>query len=177
MSICKIKCEKTQKIYNCVNNLNDKVVFILEKYAAPILLLVIRIWMASIFFKSGLTKIANIESTISLFEYEYSLPIISPIFATYCSIIFELGCSILLFLGLASRIAALPLIGMTLVIQFLVFQNPEHFYWLFLFSIILVFGGGKLSADFFLKKVLNKIFDNTPKKISLFEKITKFFKK
>jgi putative oxidoreductase len=177
MSICKIKCEKTQKIYNCVKNVNDKMVFILEKYAVPIFLLVIRIWMASIFFKSGLTKIANVDSAIILFEYEYSLPIISPVFATYCSIIFELGCSTLLFFGLASRIAVLPLIGMTLVIQFLVFQNPEHFYWLFLFSTILVFGGGKISADFFLKKVLCKIFDIAPKKTSLFEKVTKFFKK
>ena len=152
MFICKIKCEKTQKIYHCVKNFNDKAVFALEKYAAPILLLVIRLWIANIFFKSGLTKIANIDSTISLFEYEYALPIISPAIAAYLSIAFELGCSALLAFGLATRLVALPLIGMTLVIQLLVVQNPEHFYWLLLLCTALVFGGGKISADYFLKK-------------------------
>jgi putative oxidoreductase len=173
MSICKIKCEKTQKIYNCVKNLNDKTVFILEKYAAPILLLAIRLWVANIFFKSGLTKIANIDSTVSLFEYEYALPIISPVLAAYLSIIFELGCSVLLAFGLASRLAALPLLVMTLVIQFLVFQNPEHFYWLFLFSTILVFGGGKISLDYLLKKSLCGVFE-TAAKPSLLKRLTTF---
>ncbi len=174
MSICKIKCEKKQKIYNCVRSLNDKAVFILEKYAAPILLLAICLWMANIFFTSGLTKIANIDSTISLFEYEYALPLISPVFAAYSSIVFELGCSVLLALGFASRLVVLPLIGMTLIIQFLVFQNPEHFYWLFLFSTILVFGGGKISADCILKKVACTLFGSS--KPSFFKKLTSILK-
>ncbi len=174
MSICKIKCEKIQKIYNCTKNLNDKTVIILEKFAAPTLLLAIRLWMANIFFKSGLTKIANIDSTISLFEYEYALPIISPVIAAYSSIGFELGCSVLLAVGLASRLVVLPLIAMTLVIQLLVFQNLEHFYWLFLFFTILVFGGGKISADCLLKKATCDAFDNS--KPSLMKRLTKLFK-
>ncbi len=174
MPICKIKCEKTQKIYNCVKSLSDRIITVLEKYAAPILLLVIRLWMANIFFKSGLTKIANIDSTISLFEYEYALPIISPAIAAYLSIAFELGCSILLALGLASRLVVLPLIGMTLVIQFLVFQNPEHFYWLFLFCTIFVFGGSNLSADCLLKKAACKLFHE--EKPSMMKRINNFFK-
>ena len=174
MSICKIKCEKTQKIYNCVKKINDKAVFILEKYAAPILLLAIRLWMANIFFKSGLTKIANVDSTISLFEYEYALPLITPAIAAYLSIAFELGCSVLLAVGLASRLAAFPLLIMTLIIQFLVIQNPEHFYWLFLFSTILVFGGGKLSADYILQKTICNLFDKP--KPSFIKKLTNIFK-
>ncbi|MES2678036.1 MAG: DoxX family protein [Pseudomonadota bacterium] len=174
MSICKIKCEKTQKIYNCVKSLNDQIISALEKYAAPILLLIIRLWMANIFFKSGLTKIANIDSTISLFEYEYALPIISPAIAAYFSIAFELGCSVLLALGLASRLVVLPLIAMTLVIQLLVLQNSEHFYWLFLFCTIFVFGGGKLSADCLLKQAACKLFPAD--KPSMMKRVTNLFK-
>lgn len=174
MSICKIKCEKTQRIYNCVKKFNDQSIVILEKYAAPILLLVIRLWMANIFFKSGLTKIANIDATISLFEYEYALPLIPPAIAAYLSIAFELGCSVFLAFGLATRLVVLPLIIMTLIIQFLVIQNPEHFYWLFLFATILVFGGNKISADYFLKKAACDMFGDA--KPSLFKRLTKVFR-
>jgi putative oxidoreductase len=151
-----IKCEQMQNFCGCIQSLNNKFIVILEKYIAPFLLLAIRLWIANIFLKSGLTKISNIDSTIILFEYEYALPIISPVFAAYSAIIFELGCSIFLALGLLTRLAALPLIAMTLIIQLFVFQNPEHFYWLFLLSTILVFDGGKISADYLARKFLCK---------------------
>ncbi|MFT6220194.1 MAG: putative oxidoreductase, partial [Rickettsiales bacterium] len=120
------KCEKMQNLCKNIKIINDTSIIILEKYIAPLLLLVIRLWIANIFLKGGLTKISNIDTTILLFEYEYALPIISPIFAAYSAIIFEIGCSVFLALGLFTRLAALPLIVMTLVIQLLVFQNPEH---------------------------------------------------
>jgi putative oxidoreductase len=157
-----------------LKNCNDKIIATLEKYTAPILLLTIRLWMANIFFKSGLVKISNIDSTINLFEYEYALPIISPVIAAYSSIVFELGCATLLAFGLASRLMALPLIGMALTIQFLVFQNTEHFYWIFLLSTILVFGGGKISLDAFLRKIICKF--AAEEKPSIAKRISNFFK-
>ena len=64
---------------------------------------------------------------------------------------------VFLVLGLASRLAALPLIGMTLVIQFVLaadpaYDNVEHFYWLFLLGMIVIRGPGVLSLDYLIKR-------------------------
>lgn len=156
MSILKIKCEKMHKLCNCIMEIANRINTLLQKYGTPILQLTIRLWMANIFLKSGLTKFSNIDSAISLFENEYNVPVISPVLATYLSMTFEIGCSLLLITGLATRLAVLPLIGMTLVIQLFVFQNPEHFYWLFLFSTLLIYGSGTVSVDHFLHKKYDK---------------------
>lgn len=144
MIFCKTKI-------NCVctflSNFYQKYVNFLQNYLSSILLLAIRIWIGLVFFKSGLTKFSNIDSAILLFEYEYALPLLSPKFAAISATIFELGCGAALMAGLFTRITALPLIVMTLVIQFLVFENQEHFYWLFLLSTLAIYGGGKLSID------------------------------
>jgi putative oxidoreductase len=74
---------------------------------------------------------------------------------------FELGMPIFLALGLFARLAALPLIGMSLVIQFVLgasnpdYDNVEHFYWLFLLAMIVVRGPGVLSLDYLLRRSLN----------------------
>lgn len=139
------------KLFSSFFAYSNKIVEILEKYLSPILLLLMRLWIAEIFFKSGMVKFSNMSQTIILFEYEYAVPIISPIVAAYMSVAFELICPIFLILGLASRLAIFPLIAMALVIQFFVKQNPEHFYWLFLMSTILIYGAGKISIDNFVK--------------------------
>jgi putative oxidoreductase len=100
-----------------------------------------------VFVKSGLTKISNIDQTINLFAYEYNLPLLMPKFAAVSSIIFELGCGFAVIFGLLTRISVLPLIAMTLIIQLLVFQNQEHFYWLFLLTTLAIYGAGKISID------------------------------
>ncbi len=127
-------------------------VSIIEKYLSPILLLSIRIFVGLVFLKSGLVKFSNIDSAILLFEYEYQVPIISPVFATYSAMFFEIFCGIALIIGLLTRLSSLPLIAMTLVIQFLVFENPEHFYWLFLLFTVAIYGAGKISCDAILCK-------------------------
>jgi len=142
---------KTKKISQSILKGYNKFFQTFESLLSSFLLLGIRFWMANIFFKSGRTKISNMDNTVYLFEYEYDLPIFSPVFAAYLATFFELICPILLFLGLINRIATIPLIFMSLAIQFLVIENIQHFYWIFLLSIILVFGGGKLSLDRMLK--------------------------
>lgn len=138
--------------FSKLNNLSDKSGAFMERYFAGVLLLLMRLWIADVFFKSGLTKISNFDATISLFEYEYAVPLLPPVLAAILATIFELTCSVLLVVGLMTRFATLPLIGMTLVIQFSVIQNTEHFYWLFLLSTIFIYGAGKLSADALIKK-------------------------
>ena len=142
-----IKCERAKKTLTCLGSAYCKSIRALEKYFSPLLLLVMRLWIANIFFKSGSIKFSNLETTKLLFEYEYVIPHISPSFAAYSSTFFELTCSILLALGLATRLAALPLIGMILIIQICVLQSLEHFYWLLLMVSIFIFGGKCLSLD------------------------------
>ncbi|MBU6141049.1 MAG: DoxX family protein [Proteobacteria bacterium] len=141
-----IKCARIKNIY-------QKYVNFLTKYLASILLLAIRIFVGLVFFKSGLTKFSNVDQAIILFTYEYSVPILPPAFAAISSMFFELACGGALIVGIFTRLAALPLIGMTLVIQIFVFQNPEHFYWLFLLATLAIYGGGIFSAD----KICSKI--------------------
>lgn len=151
-----MKCEKSAKIISCLGNFCEKKNKFLEKYIAPSLLLLLRLMIASVFLKSGLTKISNFDATIFLFENEYSVPFLNPVFAAYSAAFFELFCSALLIIGLATRLACLPLIGMTLVIQFSVIQNPEHFYWLALLATIFTFGAGCFSLDKIIKKCVTK---------------------
>jgi putative oxidoreductase len=72
----------------------------------------------------------------------------------------ELVCPILLVLGLAARLAALPMLVMALVIQFVVgaadpaFHLTEHYYWMFLLAVIVTKGPGRLSLDHLLARRL-----------------------
>ncbi len=135
-----------------MKKLYNKYVTLMENCGSSILLLGIRILIGLVFLKSGLVKFSNMDSAILLFKYEYNVPILPPVFAAYSAMIFEIGCSALLIAGTFTRIAALPLVAMTLVIQFFVFQNPEHFYWLSLLLVLAVYGGGKISLDYLAKK-------------------------
>lgn len=151
-----MKCEKTAKLISCLNKICERKNQFLERYFVPILLLALRLLIASVFLKSGLTKISNFEVTIFLFENEYSVPFLSPVFAAYSAAFFELTCSALLIAGLATRLACLPLIVMTLVIQFSVIQNPEHFYWLAILTTIFTFGPSCFSLDKLIKRCATK---------------------
>lgn len=151
-----MKCGKIGKVVSCINSLFDFASGVLQKYFSPLLLLGLRIIIALVFYKSGMTKIADFEATVFLFEYEYEVPVLSPTIAAYAATATELGCSVLLFAGFATRLAAIALFGMTCVIQFLVIQNPEHFYWFSILGTLIVYGGGFLSIDHFLKKFTSK---------------------
>ena len=121
-------------------------------YAGDALLLAMRLWIADIFWKSGLTKLDDWETTLFLFEEEYQVPVLPTEFAAYSATFFELAMPILLLLGLASRLATLPLIAMTAVIQFTYLQHEQHYYWAFLLFAILSFGPGRASLDAFIQR-------------------------
>jgi putative oxidoreductase len=116
-----------------------------------------------VFFLSGLVKIGDWDATIFLFQTEYRLPLLPPQLAATISAACELGMPVLLVLGLFSRLAALPLIGMTLVIHFVlgaanpVYRSLDHVYWLFLLAAIVVQGAGRLSLDALIWPRLTRI--------------------
>ncbi len=114
----------------------------------------LRAGVGAVFFKSGLSKIANWELTVQLFADEYAVPVLPPELAAYLATTAELVCPVLLVLGLAARFGALALLGMTAVIQIFVYPESwaEHLLWASVFVYVLTQGAGKLSVDHVIKR-------------------------
>lgn len=129
---------------------------VFETIALPILMFFIRFWMAKIFWYSGLTKLSSWRSTIYLFQYEYKVPLIPAELTAYFATTFELVCPILLVLGFGARLATLPLLAMTVVIQLTYLDLIDHYYWAILLGVILFYGPGTLSLDQFISKKCRK---------------------
>ena len=111
--------------------------------------LMARFAVAGVFFRSGMSKIANWDLTVELFQNEYRLPVLPPELAASMGAGLELSIPVLLVLGLFTRLAVLPLLGMTAVIEIFVYpQNwPEHLTWATLMIYLLLRGAGTYSAD------------------------------
>src|SRR5467141_2499930 len=71
--------------------------------------LLFRLAIAGVFLKAGLLKVMSWQSTVALFRDEYNVPVLPPEVAAVLGASVEIGCSTLLVLGLASRLATLPL--------------------------------------------------------------------
>ncbi|MBI3419113.1 MAG: DoxX family protein [Proteobacteria bacterium] len=121
-----------------------------------LVLLAARLWMAKIFWQSGMVKIEDWGNTLYLFKEEYHVPLLPPSLAALFATSFELACPVLLVLGLGARLATLPMLAMVAVIQFTYDSNMEHFYWAMLLATLLCFGPGKLSLAHFIRAKLLK---------------------
>jgi putative oxidoreductase len=111
--------------------------------------LLFRLAIAGVFLRAGLTKLESWESTVALFADEYKVPVLTPHVAAAMAATFEVGCSVLLLLGLGTRLAALPLIGMIMTIQLFVYPQAwsEHLVWGSILLFLVTRGGGTLSLD------------------------------
>jgi putative oxidoreductase len=111
--------------------------------------LLFRLAIAGVFLRAGLTKITSWESTVALFADEYKVPVLAPHLAAAMAAGFEVGCSVLLLLGLGTRLAALPLIGMIMTIQLFVYPQAwsEHLVWGSILLVLVTRGGGGISLD------------------------------
>ena len=120
-----------------------------------LLLLVARLGIAAVFFTSGRTKVEGLltlsDSTFELFRSEYALPFMDPVMAAYVATYSEHLFPILLVLGLFTRVAAVALLGMTLVIEIFVYPEawPTHLSWAGLLLPLIAKGGGGWSMDRF----------------------------
>lgn len=124
---------------------------------APLLDLGIRLWVANVFWKSGLTKIQSWESTVALFTYEYQVPLLSPSLAAALGTAVELVFPVLLVLGLAGRLSAgvLFVFNIVAVISYPDLNEiglKDHTYWGILLLVPLLHGPGRLSVDHLLRK-------------------------
>ena len=92
------------------------------------------------------------DSTVYLFEHEFGLPM--PVVAAHLAALAENILPILLVLGFATRLSALALFVMTIVIQFVYpggFWN-HHILWFFLLLFIMARGPGCISIDHLIAK-------------------------
>ena len=118
-----------------------------------LLALVARIAMAAVFFLSGRTKVSGFltikDSTYTLFEQEYKLPLLPPEIAAHLAAYAEHFFPLLLVLGLFTSSAALGLLGMTAVIEIFVYPDawPTHLTWAGLLLLLVARGGGAWSLD------------------------------
>lgn len=144
-----------QKINNALcgfpNFIASKLLPFMEKLSF-IPLFGLRLWIANIFWKSGLTKIADWETTISLFEEEYKVPFISTELAAYLATGVELGAPILLLIGLGSRFSAAALLVVTLIIECTYMSFEIHKIWALVSLIIIFQGPGVFSVDYLIRK-------------------------
>ncbi|HYL17823.1 MAG TPA: FAD-dependent oxidoreductase, partial [Burkholderiales bacterium] len=130
------------------------VVRTMEKTLWPLLDLVIRLWLAQVFFVSAVLKAANWENALNLAANEYPVSWLDPVAAAWLGVSIELGGSILLALGLFSRAAATAMLILALVIQFNYLAFDSQLFWAALFGWYVVRGAGPLSLDRMLARGL-----------------------
>jgi len=136
------------------------------EFLSPLGLLGIRLWVANVFWKAGLTKIAISDefpfiglgpSTLMLFQYEYKVPLLDYKTAAYLGTATELTLPILLAIGFGGRFAAIALFIFNIVA---VISYPglneaglqQHQLWGLMLALLVFYGPGKLSIDHFLRK-------------------------
>jgi putative oxidoreductase len=143
----------------------------LERIPHSLIALLGRFSIAAVFWTSGQTKIEGLsinlvngtfelgwprlsDSAVFLFREEYRLPLISPELGAFAAATAEHLFPILLLIGLATRFSALALLGMTAVIQFLVYPDAwaVHGTWATILLYLAATGPGRLSVDAWIKR-------------------------
>jgi putative oxidoreductase len=128
----------------------------------PVFDLALRLWVAKVFFMSGLTKVKSWETTLFLFEYEYEVPLLSPVMAASLGTIAELLLPVFLLLGFLSRPVAFGLFIFNTIAVYsygsFLFGDQgaaglqQHILWGVMLLATLFHGPGKLSLDTLVMK-------------------------
>ena len=130
----------------------------LARFPLSILLLAGRIGVGATFFRAGLLKYNSFEFAVKLFQEEYRVPLVDPAIAARMAMIQELSLPVLLFLGLATRLATIPLLGMIAVIQIFVYPNAynDHLVWGSILVLVLTRGPGEFSLDYLIQQFVRR---------------------
>ncbi|SRR5258706_4757311 len=121
----------------------------------------LRFAVATVFWNSAMTKLANWDTALALFADEYNVPLLPPEVAAYIAGTIELTTPVLLVLGLLTRPAAAVLLAMTLVIEVFVYPQawPTHIQWAAMLLVLLCRGAGQLSIDHLLRRRFSAALD------------------
>lgn len=123
-----------------------------DRAAHPFLDLILRLWLAQIFFRAAIVNLADWKGTLYLFAHEPPVSWLDPVTVAYLGTAIELIAPLLLALGLATRPAALALLAVTLAMQGTYEQLNAHVFWALLFAWYAMMGAGSLSIDRLLSR-------------------------
>ncbi len=123
----------------------------LGRFPLSLLQLGMRVGVGLVFFNAGILKFQSFEFAVKLFEEEYKVPLLDPAVAARITMFNELAFPVLLFVGLGSRLATLPLLGQLLVMES-VYPKAwnDHVFWGSVLLFVLTRGPGKLSVDYLI---------------------------
>ncbi|MGH7069705.1 MAG: DoxX family protein [Acetobacteraceae bacterium] len=116
----------------------------------------LRLAVATVFWRSAMAHLANMQTTLYMFENMYHVPLLPPDFAAYLTVSIEVSAPILLVLGVLTRLTSLVLLGMVAVIEIFVFPQawPTHIQWFAMLLVLLFRGSGALSIDWLVRRWL-----------------------
>ena len=136
-----------------------------------LLAFIARFSIAAVFWKSGQTKIEGLaidivsgtfmlgwprlsDNAVFLFKEEYQLPLLPPELGATMAALGEHILPLFILLGLATRLSALGLLGMTMVIQLFVYPDAyaTHGTWAAVLLYLMAHGPGQLSIDAWIAK-------------------------
>ena len=131
------------------------------EYLSPVFDLALRLYLANVFFKSGLTKVKNWDSTLYLFNDVYHVPLLPPELAATMAASAELGLSVLLVFGLLGRFstAGLFILNIVAVISYADLSDAginQHLSWGILLAVLLIISRWQWSVDAWLEKKLHE---------------------
>ena len=140
---------KISKAWSPLNRLLDAL--------QPLAALLTRLYVAKVFFMSGLTKLNDWGTTVALFTDEYKVPFLPPALAAAMGTAGELVLPVLLVIGLAGRFSALGLFVVNAVAVISLSDIApaalqQHVFWGSLLAALAIYGLGPWSADRFLKR-------------------------
>jgi putative oxidoreductase len=123
----------------------------------PLFALALRVYVARVFFTSGMIKLGNWSGTLGLFQNEYHVPLLPPNVAAVVGTAAEIGLPIFLFLGLGTRAAAFALFVFNIVAAT---SYPDlspaglkdHFIWGTMLLVTLFYGPGKIALDEWIRR-------------------------
>lgn len=118
----------------------------------PAALLLARLYVAEVFFRAGLTKLADWDTTLALFIDEYHVPWLDPTLAAWLGTGAELALPVLLVAGLVGRFAAAGLfvlnaVAVTSLADIAPAAFQQHLFWGSLLTMLLLWGPGRWSLD------------------------------
>jgi putative oxidoreductase len=122
----------------------------------PLAAVLARLYVAQVFFASGLTKLRDWDITLALFTEEYKVPLLPPEVAALMGTAGEIGLPVLLVLGLGGRFASLGLSVVNVVAVLSLMEIApaalqQHITWGILLAALAIFGNGRWATDTMLK--------------------------
>jgi NADH dehydrogenase/putative oxidoreductase len=122
-----------------------------QRVAWPVLDLLVRLWLAQVFFVSGTVKLLNWQTALDLAANEYPVSWMSPVAAAYTGVTIEIVGPVLLALGLLTRVGAFAMLMLALVVQFNYLAFDSQLLWAAWLAWYVVFGAGVFSLDHALR--------------------------